>query len=293
MKFHGILKGYPRIKARFGRIAGYIQLVRPFTLLAPLSAGIFGVFSTTELSLSSLLLAIYVGTTLALAQATGQIINQYADAELDAIIKSYRPIPAKIIHRDEAIGIAWLTAIIAIWRAFTINTTFGTITITLIFFAVFYSLSPFSPRRIHPIFNILWMATSRGLLPVIAVWSINGNLEKALPYALIAFLWVLGFQSTKDIPDSQVDRNYGIKTIVNTYGDAGLFILMLLSTWLFMITIAITRLVLMTFLIPIAILSIYGRNKKSRVTENNYGWLGFYVGLAFFFVLMFLGELLL
>ena len=94
----GIVEGYPRLQKRFGRLVGYIQLVRPFTLVAPILAGIFGVLAPiNNIDFQTFLVAIYVGVTLALAQAAGQCLNQYADVELDKVVKPYRPIPSGLI----------------------------------------------------------------------------------------------------------------------------------------------------------------------------------------------------
>lgn len=282
---------YPRISKRFGRLAAYIQLVRPFTLLAPLLAGILGVLASIDvITLDSLLAGIYTGITLALAQATGQVINQYADVELDRRIKPYRPLPSGLISKEEAVGIAWLLALFSIARAFTLSTIFGLVVIVLIFFAVFYSLSPFSPRKIDPFLNILWMAVSRGFIPIIAVWSIYGAWRKAIPYALLGFIWVLGFQGTKDVEDSSGDWTFKIKTIFNIYGLEGMRILMVVCLSLYLCICRIFRLPIMSLLTVLAVICIYGVTKKSRFTENNYGWMGFYTGLGLIFVLMFINE---
>jgi len=288
----GIRKGYPLIQKRFGKFTAYMQLIRPFTCLAPLIAGVLGVLSTVQVTFDSFLVATYVGLTLALAQATGQITNQYADFQLDKMIKPYRPIPSGLVSKEEALGIAWLLAIISIARAFTINTMFGLTVIVLIFFAVFYSISPFSPRKIHPFLNIGWLAVSRGLIPLLAVWSIYGDWTKALPYALLGFFWVLGFQGAKDVDDTEGDWSFGIKTIINSYGIAGLRALMICCGFIYIGICATFSLYLLGLLPIIGGLSIYGLDKKSRFTENNYGWLFFYAGLGLLYILMFLTETL-
>lgn len=286
----GITEGYPRLRKRFGNIAAYIQLVRPFTLLAPLLAGVLGVLATTSLSFEHLLTAIYVGVTLALAQAAGQVINQYADVELDKIIKPYRPLPSGLLTREEALGIALLLMLISIARAFTISTTFGLLTLTMIFFAVFYSLSPFSPRRIHAILNVLWMAISRGFLPVIAVWSIHGTFEKTLPYAFLAFIWVLAFQSTKDIEDVEGDRKFNIKTMVTCFGTKRLKYWMITCLTIYVISTIYFNLKIMLLLVPIGLSSAFLTGKKSNITENTISWTLFYIGLAVLYLLIFIYE---
>jgi len=286
---YGIVKGYPRIKRRFGKLSGYIQLVRPFTLLAPLLSGIFGVLAPVEqITIQHLLTAIYAGVTLALAQAAGQCLNQYSDAELDKIVKPYRPIPCGLIEREEALGISILLILIAVARAFTINTFFGLITLLLIFFAVFYSLAPFSPRKIHPLVNLGWLAISRGFLPMFAVFSVYGNPNMAWKYSLLAFLWVMGLQSTKDFPDVEGDRKFGIKTVPSCYGVKGQIILTSICTILYTFTTLVLSLYFMLILVPLSIVALLFLRKKAVLTENTISWVIFYLGLGLLYILIFL-----
>jgi len=291
LNYEGIRKGYPRLRRQFGKLAAYIQLCRVFTLMAPLLAGIFGVLTPVkEITFQHLYTAIYVGITLALAQATGQVLNQYADVELDKIIKGYRPIPSGLVSREEALGISWLLAIFAVGRAFTISTFFGLVVLTCLFFAVFYSLLPFSPRKIHPLANVSWMAFSRGFLPMFAVWSVFGTLDYAWIYSVLAFIWVMGFQSSKDVPDVDGDNKFGIKTIPESYGLKGLVVSMAICTIIYGVTSLYFKRYVMLSILPLGALAIFTTNKQSRLTENTYSWTSFYVGLGLIYVLMFLNE---
>jgi len=291
LNYEGIRKGYPRLRTRFGKLAGYIQLCRIFTLMAPLLAGIFGVLTPVkDVTFQHLYTAIYVGITLALTQATGQVLNQYADAELDKIIKSYRAIPSGLVSREEALGLSWLLAIFAVGRGFTISTFFGLVSLILLFFAVFYSLAPLSPRKIHPLANILWMAIARGLIPMFAVLSVFGDLSQAWKYSILAFMWMLGFQSTKDVPDVEGDKKFGIKTVPGSYGQRGLITLMVICSGLYAIISFCLRLYIMLLILPVAALAILTTKKQSKLTENTYAWLAFYLGLGLIYILMFLNQ---
>jgi len=291
LNYEGIRKGYPRLRTRFGKLAGYIQLCRIFTLMAPLLAGIFGVLTPVkDVTFQHLYTAIYVGITLALTQATGQVLNQYADAELDKIIKSYRAIPSGLVSREEALGLSWLLAIFAVGRGFTISTFFGLVSLILLFFAVFYSLAPLSPRKIHPLANILWMAIARGLIPMFAVLSVFGDPSQAWKYSILAFMWMLGFQSTKDVPDVEGDKKFGIKTVPESYGQRGLVTLMVICSGLYAIISFCLRLYIMLLILPVAALAILTTKKQSKLTENTYAWLAFYLGLGLIYILMFLNQ---
>jgi len=288
-EYYGIKKGYPRIRRYFGRLAAYVQLCRVFTWIAPLLAGIFGVLTpVSSIGFHTFLTAIYVGATLALAQGAGQCLNQYADVELDKVVKPYRPLPSGLISAEEALGLAWLLAIFSVARAFTISTFFGLTVLALLFFAVFYSLAPFSPRRVHPLINTGWMAISRGFLPMYAVWSIFGNMETAWQYSILAFLWVMGMQATKDIGDVEGDRRFGIKTIPASYGINGLKVLMIVCSILYGIFAISFRIYIMLLLVPLAALAVLSLKRKT-ITENTVSWTIFYAGLGLIYILMFVG----
>lgn len=290
IEYGGIKKKYPVLQRIFGdKFTSWVLLLRPATLLAPLLAGIFGVLATTTITFEHFKTAIYVGITLAAAQAAGQVTNQYADSELDKIAKPYRAVPRGAVSKDEAMGIAWLLAIFAAGRGFLVGTEFGLIVLVLIFFAVFYSLSPFSPRKINPFLNIAWVSFSRGFLPVIAIFSIYGTMLDGLKYAVFAFLWCLALQGTKDIPDIAADKSFGIKTIPNTYGVSG-FVKYAAGVSMIMAIYAFQFLPIMLALAPIVILAFEGMEKENERFENTKAWLYFYLGVAGIYLLMFIKE---
>ena len=272
--FYGILEGFPRIRKMFGKLADYIVLMRPFTLLAPITVGVFLTLAVDGISYSSLTKGVYVGITLALAQAVGQIVNQVADAELDKIAKPYRPIPQGRVSKEEALGLSYLLAIAAVGRAFTISIYFGLMVCVMLFFAVFYSLPPISPRRVNPFLNLLWVAFSRGFIPIIAVMGLEHY-----KYAIISFIWCLGWQGTKDIPDVEADRKFGIKTIANTYGVKALKYLSALMTVALIVTIHYLKMYVFT---PLIIIALWGllRYEDKWIGENTIAWQVFYIGLA-------------
>jgi len=289
--YEGVRKGYPRLRRRFGRLAAFIALLRPFTGLAPLIAGLMGTLAPVQLiTLEHVKTAVFVGVTLMLSQFCGQCLNQYADAELDKEIKGYRPIPSGLVSREEALGISWLLAIFAIGRAFTISVFFGLTVLILIFFAVFYSLAPFSPRKVNPLLNTGWMAVSRGFIPMFAVLSVYGDLNKAWQYSILAFLWVLGFQASKDVPDIRGDKKFGIRTIPNTWGIKGLVAVMALCTVLYAVFALNFGMYMMLLVAPLAVLAILTTKRRSKLTENTISWTCFYLGLSSIYLLMFVTE---
>jgi 4-hydroxybenzoate polyprenyltransferase len=289
-EYYGIKKGYPRLRKHFGKLVAYIQLLRVFTGLAPLMAGLFGTLApVVNITFGNVITAIYVGVTLMLSQFCGQCLNQYADVELDRLAKPYRALPSGLVTREEALGLAWLLALFSVGRAFTISTFFGLVVLTLLFFAVFYSLAPLSPRKLNPFLNTAWMAVSRGFLPVFAVLSVHGRVEDALPWAVFGFLWMMAYQPTKDIVDIEIDRKFKIKTIPNTYGVKGFLVYSGLLT-VFMYIYALFNTPMLLFLIPVSAIALVGLNKTVKGMENNLSWICMYAGLAVFYLIMFLNS---
>ena len=286
-KVGGIKELYPRIPLST-KIKGYIALTRPFTLIAPIMAGVFGVLAPVhEITLYHIKTAVYVGVTLALLQAVGQIVNQVVDAELDSKAKPYRPIPRGIVTRDEAMGIAYLLSMIAIARAFTVSLTFGLLSLVFLFFAVFYSLPPLSPRRVNPLLNLFWVSFSRGFMPFIATLSVFGEWNIAFSYSGLALLWCLALQGTKDVNDALFDLEYGIKTVANTYGTTGLkrIASIMLGIYLLLLIYSKQYLFLITF--ALGIVALFSIDKTYKLVENNLAWALFYIGLGLHYLIVF------
>jgi len=287
LEYKGIKKYYPRIRLPL-KLKSYIVLLRPFTLLPPILAGVFGTLTPVpSISFDAFKVAVYVGVTLALLQAVGQIVNQAVDAELDKVAKPYRPIPRGLISEGEAMGLAWLIAIVAVARAFTVSVMFGLFSLALLFFSVFYSLKPFSPRRVNPFASVLWLALSRGFIPVLMCYTVYGGFNLALKVSVFALLWVLAYQPTKDINDIGYDRMFGIKTIPNTFG-IDWFRKYAAVVSLIMYCYAYLYTPELLLLIPVSIITVYGIKVRMKKMENNLGWVMFYIGLGLIYIIEFI-----
>ncbi len=288
MDEYSIKTRYHKMKRWFGPITNYLAMIRPFTLVAPIMVGLFGVLAPlSQITFPHITQAIYVGATLALLQASGQVINQYADVELDKMVKPYRVIASGLVTRDEALGFALILALAALFRGFITSTFFGLMTLAILFFAIFYSLPPLSPRKIHPVVNLAWVSFSRGFLPMFAVWSIYGSLENAYAYAIFAFLWCLSLQGAKDLGDVEGDRAFGIKTMASEYGIKGFMLWAGIITGI-MYIYALFTMPFMLLLIPVSGIAFLGLRRQVDGMENNIGWISFYCGLGIIYVVLFL-----
>ena len=296
---------YPSIPLSV-KLRGYLALTRPYTLIAPLLAGLFGgALPLLYAHINPILYwkdLIYIGVTLMLAQMVGQIINQATDVEIDKINKPYRPIPRGIITKDEAMGWAWILMLFAVVRGFFSGIIFGSLIIVILFFAIFYNLPPIRTKASNEWIALLWMSFSRGYLPFITVWSVFGSLTDIVPHILgvITFFWCLAFQSSKDFGDVKGDKKFNIKTIPVVYGvDKAKKIMGIFG----LLTIAVAGLligylpytlglsVFITILVLVAIqlyLLFVSKNINTKNLENNKVWALYYLGIGFMYLVPFI-----
>jgi geranylgeranylglycerol-phosphate geranylgeranyltransferase len=207
------------------QIKRYFDLIRPFTLLAPIivSSSImvasFFYYRKSD-NLFTIWWTIIIPASFALAILTGasNTLNQVTDTEADKISKPYRPIPRGLITPESAKLISLILYIIAIAISFTINPMFFVLVLLIVVFSITYSIHP----RFKDILfvNQLWIGIPRGFLGILASWSVFGNALEPLPLTIgiIAMTFLIGGSITKDILDCEADKKTGTKTLVNKYG---------------------------------------------------------------------------
>lgn len=237
--------------------------------------------------------------SLVLAQACGQIINQSEDPpELDVMNgKGHRPVPAGRITAARVRAAGLIAGMASAVCAFATGPRFGIGVLLLLFFSVFYSVEPIRAKKRRTL-GTLWLGISRGLLPLPVVWSVLYNPLEPVPLLLgsILFLWVTGFQITKDFPDVTGDRKCGIPTVPVVYGMDGAKVFM---HWMNGLAFAMLGFLILfgalgrafgiaMAVCPLGVLVINGMGKNrasSRRMENGAGWTFFYLGLGVLYVL--------
>jgi geranylgeranylglycerol-phosphate geranylgeranyltransferase len=207
------------------QIKGYLDLIRPFTLLAPIIVS-FSIMIASFFynggsgDLFTIWLAIILPASFALAILNGasNTLNQVTDSETDKISKPYRPIPSGLIRPRDAKLISVLLYVFAIALSLTINPMFFILVLLIVIFSVTYSIPPRFKDKLFV--NQLWIGVPRGFLGILASWSVFGNPLEPLPLTIgiIAMTFLIGGSITKDIIDSEADKKTGTKTLVNTYG---------------------------------------------------------------------------
>jgi len=272
------------------RIKGYIDLIRPFTLLAPIIVSscimiasffqnnipndLFSLFWTTIIPASF---------SLAILNGASNALNQATDVKVDKISKPYRPIVRGDISLKEAKIVSLILYVIAFSLSFTINFTFTLIVFLIAIFTVSYSLPPRLKDKLF--LNQIWIAIPRGLFGILASWSVFGSPLEKLPLTIgfIAMTFLIGGSITKDIIDCEADKKTGTKTLINTYGikKAALMTLPFMVLPFAYIPILIELGLLSSYLWVLSFLAIPAylvfhlmlRDKKSgRVLENTPSW---------------------
>ena len=271
-------------------IKGYIDLIRPFTLLAPIfvsscimitsffqnniSDNLFSIFWTTIIPASF---------SLAILNAASNALNQSTDVEVDKISKPYRPIVRGDISLKEAKIVSVILYIFAFLLSFTINLTFSLIVFLITIFTISYSLPPRLKDKLF--LNQIWIAIPRGLFGILASWSVFGSPFEKLPLTIgfIVMTFLIGGSITKDIIDSEADKKSGTNTLINKYGikKAALMVLPFMVLPFAYIPILIQIGLLSSYLWVLSFLAIPAyfvfhlmlKDKKTcRILENTPAW---------------------
>ena len=305
---------YSKTRILSKRIRGYIDLLRPFTLLAPVLVSMFimiasliynDVYQQEDFDAwETIIIILQASLTLAILNAASNALNQATDREADSISKPYRPIPKGMVAPEEAQSIAYILYLFGLLRAVTINFWFGIFVFLIMLLTVTYSLPPRMKQYLF--INQVWIAIPRGLLGILASWSVFGDpLQKEpLLIGIIATVYFIGAMATKDIVDMVADRKTGTRTLINTYGvkKASFISFPFLVLPFAFIAPLVNYHYLNTYLLPLAIFTIPAffvfflmlNHNESKSLENVHAWVLMYVTYLFFAIsfstLIILGE---
>ena len=303
----------PYVKTRFlsVKIRAYIDLLRPFTLIAPFFVSMFIMFASLvyndkfDASSDWWITIAQASLTLAFLNGASNALNQATDVEADTISKPYRPIPRGLVKPDEAQSIAYIFYLFALLRAVTINTWFGVFVFLIMLFTVMYSLPPRMKRFLF--INQVWIAVPRGLLGVLASWSVFGDpfQKEPLMIGIVIFVFFIGAMTTKDIVDCKADKRTGTRTLINTFGTkkAAFISFPFLFFPFALVPFFIHYGMLNAYLLPLTIFAIPGfiifylilKENVSETLENVQAWSLMYITYLFYAIsfvsLIVFGEL--
>jgi len=189
------------------RLAGFLTLTRPVnSLVAGLAAIVAYLIDTGTVIPESLLLFFIVG----LITAAGNVINDFFDADIDAINRPDRPIPSGAVSRGAARGFAVMLFIAGILVSFFTNPLCIGIAIfnavLLIAYAAKLKSTPLTGNIV-----VAYLSASIFLFG----GALNGidGLVRIIPIAAITFFAMVSRELLKDAEDVEGDRAGGADTV--------------------------------------------------------------------------------
>ena len=211
------------------RVAVFLELSRPFTLVAPALGFASGAVTAAgavprDVFSRDLVLFPVIGLTMAaVLNAASNALNQIYDLEIDRVNKPRRPLPSGRMSIAEAwlftaggyavaLLLAWLVAPGGRRECFWI-----VVAATLMTFV--YSMPPFRTKRLGIWANVT-IAIPRGVLLKVAGWSAVKTVAGIEPWFIggIFGLFLLGASTTKDFADMEGDARGGCRTLPIIYG---------------------------------------------------------------------------
>jgi 4-hydroxybenzoate polyprenyltransferase len=207
----------------------YIDLARPFTLVAPALGFLSGAATAYGASPREgwhvdLLIAPIVGSAMAaLLNAGNNALNQIYDLEIDRVNKPRRPLPGGRL----TIGQAWVFTVVTYALALVLawlvaprgrHECFWLVAVAVVC-TFLYSVPPFRTKRLGIWANVT-IAIPRGVLLKVAGWSSVKTIAGIEPWYIGAIfgLFLLGATTTKDFADMEGDRRGGCRTLPIQYG---------------------------------------------------------------------------
>jgi 4-hydroxybenzoate polyprenyltransferase len=305
------------------RFRAFIDLVRPFTLLAPLFGGFSGAFLGLivegHLSLPTVdtsypffnwdglpFMKLLSGiVSLIFVNAASNTLNQVYDRDIDKVNKAYRPIPSGIVTSKEGLWMAVFLYGLSLWRAALVNRWFFLMVSILTLITIFYSIPPVRFKKRLWIAN-LSIALPRGVLGLVAAWSITADISNPVPWLIgsIMGIFLIGSTTAKDFTDIKGDRQFGIRTLPVVYGKkAAIFLsipflilpfVVLVLYWFFNLlpyTTIFLALILLTWSVVVTIMFFKEADREDKHFENSPVWMQMYLilmGMQIGFLLVYI-----
>ena len=207
----------------------YVDLARPFTLVAPALGFISGALTAIgaaprdPLTLGILVPPVIGSAMAAMLNAGNNALNQIYDLEIDRVNKPTRPLPSGRLSIAQvwrftiaayaiALVLAWLVAPGGRHECFWLVA--GAVVCTYL-----YSVPPFRTKRLGIWANVT-IAIPRGTLLKVAGWSSAKTIVGVEPWYIGAIfgLFLLGATTTKDFADMEGDRRGGCRTLPIEFG---------------------------------------------------------------------------
>lgn len=209
----------------FAHMHPFLQLSRPYTLLAPGVGIVCGALlawsqAAVTVTTGNRLLLICIGMISAMVlNAASNIINEIYDLDIDRINKPERPLPSGTVTIDTAKRLSVSLYALSLLLAACVNTVFLCFVAIAAAATVLYSVPPFRTKR-HWLWAALTIAIPRGVLLKVAGWAVLGSVWQAEPWLIgsVYGLFLLGASATKDFSDIKGDASHGCNTLPVRFG---------------------------------------------------------------------------
>jgi 4-hydroxybenzoate polyprenyltransferase len=211
------------------RLRTFIELARPFTLVAPALGFVSGAVTAIgahphEIWRGSILVFPVIGACMAAVfNAGSNALNQIYDLEIDRVNKGKRPLPSGRL----AIGDAWIFTVLAYALTLTLAWLVAPggrhecfwIVLAAVLLTYAYSVPPLRTKQRGMLAN-LTIAIPRGVLLKVAGWSSVKTVAGLEPWYIGAIfgLFLIGASTTKDFADMEGDRLGGCRTLPIIHG---------------------------------------------------------------------------
>ncbi len=211
------------------RAGTYLELGRPFTLVAPalgfFSGGLtaLGAAPSQAITVETLMYPLIGSLMAAVLNAGNNALNQIYDLEIDRINKPKRPLPTSRLTIAEAWTFTVITYVLALVLAWLVapggrHECFWIVLVAVVCTFI-YSMPPLRTKRLGIWANVT-IAIPRGVLLKVAGWSSVKTIFGIEPWYIGAIfgLFLLGATTTKDFADMEGDRRGGCRTLPIQYG---------------------------------------------------------------------------
>jgi len=212
-----------------GAWRAYVDLARPFTLVAPALGFVSGALTAVgaaprEPWSMSLLVAPLIGSAMAaVLNAGNNALNKIYDLEIDRINKPKRPLPSERLTVAQVWWFTNVTYAVALVLAWLVapagrHECFWLVAVAVVCTYI-YSVPPMRTKRLGIWANVT-IAIPRGVLLKVAGWSSVKTIAGLEPWYIGAIfgLFLLGATTTKDFADMDGDRRGGCRTLPIQYG---------------------------------------------------------------------------
>ena len=214
---------------RQGRAAAFVELGRPFTLIAPAlgfasgAASAAGALPPETWRWELVALPALGALMAAVLNAGNNALNQIYDLEIDRVNKPRRPLPSGRL----TVGDAWVFTIVTYVAALVLawlvapggrHECFWIVSAAVVF-TILYSVPPWRTKRLGIWANVT-VAIPRGVLLKVSGWSAVKTVLGTEPWYIGAIfgLFLLGATTTKDFADMEGDARGGCRTLPLQFG---------------------------------------------------------------------------